>query len=192
MLKSEFSPLCAIHLPYAERRYKYHTFDLSKPDMPKGFEDYLDPVRALCVSAGAREGFATVTIDEKMVHAGMSQRRPRPHVDGCFMPQAMSWGHPPQWLHYCNDIGRGPISRMAVIVAASVSGCRAWKGTFKGAPASDGDLQHINDQLDEGQILPANVGYLLSPDCVHESMIFPKATRRTFLRIALPLSFNKK
>lgn len=78
---------------------------------------------------------------------------------------------------------------MPVIVAANVSGCRAWRGTFEGQPSSDGDLSHIEHLLGEGEIIPPNVGYLLSPDCVHESMIFEQPTRRSFLRIALPVSY---
>jgi hypothetical protein len=196
MLNSDYQPLCPVILPYRARRHYMHSFDLAAPKMREGFEDYLEPVVALCRAAGATHGIAHMTVDEKVVQAGMSQRRPKPHVDGCFMPEAGQWGHQPgpgpgpAWLHYCNDIRRGPIARMAVIVAASTSGCHAWRGTFNGEPANDGDLSHIADQLGEGEVLPANVGYLLSPDCVHESMIFAEQTRRTFLRIALPLGFS--
>jgi len=79
---------------------------------------------------------------------------------------------------------------MAVIVVASAVGCRAWRGVFDGRPAPDGDLSHIADQLGNGEILPANTGYLLSPDCVHESMILENPTQRTLLRIALPVEFQ--
>ena len=95
------------------------------------------------------------------------------------MPEKMSWGH--NWIHASG------IRRMAVIVAASVPGCRVWNGIFDGEPTEKGDLSHISDQLGEGEVLPANVGYLLSPDCVHESMIFENTVQRTFLRIALPV-----
>jgi hypothetical protein len=81
---------------------------------------------------------------------------------------------------------------MAVIVAASAPGCRVWRGRFDGEPANDGDLTHIADQLDDGYVLPANEGFLLAPDCVHESMIFARDTQRTFLRIALPVTHNVK
>jgi hypothetical protein len=193
MLNSDYRSLCAVALPFAARQRYIHSFDLSAPTMADGFEDYLDPVIKLCRAAGAHTGIAHMTVDEKIVSPGMSQRRPRPHVDGCFMPRAMRWGHPdpaPGWLHYCNDIGADPVQRMPIIVAASVAGCRAWRGIFDGQPASDGDLSHIQDQLGEGEVLPANVGFLLSPDCVHESMIFPTETQRTFLRIALPVNFS--
>ena len=130
-----------------------------------------------------------MTVDEKIIEAGISQRRPKPHVDGCFIPQLNSWGHDggSGWLHYCNNVPVKRIERMSVIVAATVPGCRAWRGTFDGEPKNDGDLSHIESQLGEGEVLSAGFGYFLSPDCVHESMIFGERTQRTFLRIALPV-----
>jgi len=128
-----------------------------------------------------------MTVDEKVVAAGMSQRRPKPHVDGCFEPRRMSW-ESGSWTHYRNKGAVGAFRRMPVIVAATVEGCRAWRGKFDGQPADDGDLSHL--ALNDGEMLPANVGYLLSPDCVHESMVFNRPTPRTFLRIALPVDFK--
>lgn len=201
MLNSHYTRLCAVQLPYRARQHYMHSFDLASPVMHPGYEDYLEPVRTLCAAAGARSGAAHMTVDEALVPAGRSQRRPGPHVDGCFIPGKPhrylkdapgDWGGGGgggRWLHYCNDIGRGPVARMAVIVAASVPGCRAWTGTFDGQPDDGGDLSHIAEQLGDGEIFPANVGYLLSPDCVHESLIFDRPTQRTFLRIALPLEF---
>lgn len=191
MLNSDYQPLCAVRLPFRERQRYMHSFDLAAPKMADGFEDYLEPVLALCMAAAATSGMAHMTVDEKLVAAGASQRRPRPHVDGCFIPKLRSWGHGPGpgWNHYCNDIGTGPIRRMPVIVASSAAGCRAWRGVFDGQPAIDGDLSHIADQLGAGEVLPPNVGYLLSADCVHESMVFDRPTERSFLRIALPVEF---
>lgn len=195
MLLSSHQQLCAVALPYMGRRHYMHSFDLSKPVMRKGFEDYASIVAALCAAAGAKEGTAHMTVDEIVVKAGRSQRRPGPHVDGCFIPGKKhryikdaigDWGGGGGWLHYCNDVGRGPVQRMAVIVVASEPGCRVWNGKFTGEPTKDGDLQHISQQLDEGTILPRNVGFLLSPDCVHESIVLKENTQRTFLRIALP------
>ncbi|MDE2106584.1 MAG: hypothetical protein KGL39_55730 [Patescibacteria group bacterium] len=191
MLKSDYKPLCPVALPFQNRQKYMHSFDLANPVMADGYEDYLEPVMALCKAAGAVKGIAHMTVDEKIVEAGMSQRRPKPHVDGCFMPEFNWWGHEgPGWLHTCNEIGSGAYARMSVIVAASVSGCKAWRGDFDGQPKSDGDLSHIEDQLGNGEVLPPGVGYLLSPDCVHESMVFDKPTQRSFLRIALPVDFK--
>jgi hypothetical protein len=192
MLNSDYRKLCTVSLPYAGRQKYMHTFDLASPVMAAGFEDYLLPVKQLCEAAGATCGMAHMTVDEKVVAAGMSQRRPRPHVDGCFMPSPGSWGgawdHQPTWAHGCNNVPLEDFKRMPVIVASSAVGCRAWRGLFDGKPASDGDLSHL--ELGDGEVLPANVGHLLSADCVHESMIQTAAVRRTFLRIALPVDFR--
>jgi hypothetical protein len=189
-LISDYRPLCPVVLPFEGRQKYMHTFDLAQPVMAEGFEDYIEPVTALCKAAGANVGLAYMTVDEKIVAAGMSQRRPRPHVDGCFRPEKMEWGGGGGgWKHYCNDVGAGQIGRMSVIVAANAVGCRAWRGIFNAMPAKDGDLSHLLPHLRGGEVLRAHVGYLLSPDCVHESMILPTATARTFLRIALPSDF---
>ena len=188
MLHSNYRPLVRVPLPFLNRQRYMHTFDLADPQMAPGFEDYLIPVTRLCAAAHALTGLAHMTVDEKIVRAGMSQRRPKPHVDGCYIPEASSWGHGGSgWNHYCNNVPAKAISRMPVIVAASVPGCRAWRGEFDATPKTDGDLSHL--ALDEGEVLPAYVGYLLSPDCVHESMIFDRDVERTFLRIALPTDF---
>lgn len=188
MLNSDFRPLCPVRLPFQNRQRYMHTFDLADPVMEQGFEDYLSTVKALCRTAGALRGFAHMTVDEKVVKAGMSQRRPGPHVDGCFMPDLGRWGGSPGWNHNCNNLGRSEsFRRMPIIVAADVAGCKAWKGRYPIQPTDSGALPGI--ELDAGEVIPAGVGYLLSPDCVHESLVFDRDTRRTFLRIALPTDF---
>ena len=180
MLQSSYSQMSVVSFPEFKGRDMYmHTLDLSFAVMPEGYEDYLQPVLKLCSKANRTSGLVHITIDEKRVEKGMSQRRPGAHVDGCFMKTF--WGHP-DWLHYCNNI---PFSRMSVIVASSIPGCIAYPGNFAGTPKNDGDLEHIRGQLPLGDLLPANTGFLLSPDCVHESKIFNEPVNRQFLRIAL-------
>lgn len=195
MLNSHYRNLGAITLPVYQGRNKYmHTFDLGNPVMAVGFEDYLPVVKALCAKAGALIGYAHMTVAEEVIEKGKTQRRPGPHVDGCFIPSLGIWGHDDDnggggtWNHYCNHITGEKIGRMPVIVAASVAGCKAWEGIFDAEPASDGDLSHL--PLPEGEVLPANIGYLLSGDCVHESLPMIETVRRTFLRIALPVEFR--
>lgn len=193
-LNSDFRPLSPIALPPPMGRQFYmHTFELAHPTVPSGYEDYLISLSHLMWALSIEHklsGVGHLTIDERVVKAGMSQRRPKPHVDGCFVPSAESWQHGGSggWLHGCNNIPVQELARMPVIVAASAPGCRMWRGKFTGQPASDGDLSHIQDQLDkaESAVGHPNWAYLLSADCVHESMIMEKDTPRTFIRIALP------
>ena len=187
MLDSHYRPLCAVDLPFHGRQRYMHDFDAANPAMAEGFEDYLEPVVSLCRAAGFTKGIGHMTVDEKVIEAGASQRRPRPHVDGRYEPSMGGWQHGGGWSH---TPGPGGPRRMAVIVASSVAGCRVWEGRFDGEPRDDGDLSHIAHVLGEGEVVPAGVGYLLSPDCVHESMTFDRRVERTFLRIALPLGFE--
>ena len=176
MLNSNFKSLGKIKLPEFTGKRKYmHTFNVTDPIMAKGFEEYLQPVIDLCAAANLKSGEAHMTVDEKLIKSNMSQRRPGPHVDGCYKPEIGSWGHG-SWCHSVN--------RMTIILASDIEGCRAWKGNFHGEPSTSGDLSHIQDQLDTGEVLRANTGYLLSPDCIHESLIFNKPVKRIFLRIA--------
>ena len=184
-LLSTYTNLGPVALPVWQGRQNYmHTFDPESPKMAEGFEDYLTPVSLLCQAAQSLTKSpiheAHMTVDEKIVRPGMSQRRPGAHVDGRWLPEACEWARP-TWAHYCNNV---PLGRMAIIVAASVPGCIVYPGTFQGEPKNDGDLEHIRDQFGEPKLLPANQGFLLSPDCVHESMVFDAPTKRTFLRIA--------
>lgn len=181
MLFSRFAPLVPVDLPYKGRQNYMHEIDARNPVMLKGFEDYFDPVMALLRAAGLNKGQAFMTVDEKLVMPGFSQRRPGPHVDGHFAKELGRWNHGPGWNHYCNEV---PIPRMHVIVAASVVGCLAWEGDFDTEPKNDGDLSHIEDELGIGTYLEANMGFLLSPDCIHESTIFQQSVERSFLRIA--------
>lgn len=190
MLDSHYRDLGEIVLPVWQGRQHYmHTFDTDTFIMYEGYEDYQEPVRLLCMNASF-SGVAHMTVDEKIIQPGWSHRRPGAHVDGRFLVEAMRWGHPgpgPNWAHYCNQIPTDgqAIDRMAVIVAADVPGCIAYAGQFDGFPKEDGDLEHIRDQLGTGEMLPANRGFWLSPDCVHESVIFQQLTPRIFLRLAL-------
>lgn len=57
MLNSYYREIIPVRLPQCRGRQKYmHTFDLSKPVMAEGFEDYLDIVKQLCSQIGAMVG----------------------------------------------------------------------------------------------------------------------------------------
>lgn len=186
MLNSHFAPLVGVALPGAAlgRQHYMHPFDVANPTVPEGFEDYLPAIKALIAASGVTSGTAYLTVDEKLMKAGETQRKPRPHVDGCFIPSMRGWGHGGGgggWNHSCNIIP----GRMAVIVASTVAACMAWTGQFDATPKPDGDLSHV--ELGAGTLLDANMGYLLSPDCIHESLPMTHDTERTFIRIALPV-----
>ena len=183
ILKSSYKDLGEVVMPaWQGRESSMYRFDPSAPVMEAGFEDYEELVSTLVRAADLRGREAYMTIDEKMVAPQRSQRRPGAHVDGRVTRKEQRWSHYEPGRGYSFD--DTPLERMAVIVTASVPGCIVYPGEFEGKPKDDGDLEHIRDQLGEGHLLPANRGFLLSPDCVHESKAFAERTRRSFLRIA--------
>jgi hypothetical protein len=197
MLNSFFRPLCPIQFPaFAGRQHYMHGFDLAAPTVPEGFEGYLKPVQQLIAAAGAHIGKAFLTIDEKILNPGDTQRKPGPHVDGAYLEHKGYWGGGGGgWNHSCNAV---PFARMPVIVASTVPLCKAWDGIFDATPSYhdpvvfDGDLSHVQHVLDDApnQVLPSHYGFILSPDCVHESLPALEACERSFLRIALPTDFK--
>ena len=203
MLISTFHDIGPITLPPWRGRQKYMvTINPDDPVMPVGLEDYEPILKDLCGRAAVAR-IAHVTVDESTVEPNRSQRRPGAHLDGRFEREAKpvvtvrdtgsnggAWVHAPHqrgsaavggWAHYCNRV---PVDRMAVVVAASVAGCRVYEGRYSAEPAADGDMEHIRAQLPAGVLLPAGRAFVLSPDCIHESVIFTEETRRTFLRVA--------
>lgn len=184
-LNSYYRPLSAVQFPaYRGTQVYMASFDASDDRLPSEVAAYTNIAKTLLADAGITSGQCHMTVDEKIVRPGMSQRRPGPHVDGCFYPEQLARGHEPgpAWAHFCNNV---PVRRMPVIVAASVAGCRAWSGEYSAQPSDCGDLSHV--PLGDGELLPANRGYLLGPDCIHESLIFDAPTKRQFVRIALPV-----
>ena len=155
MLNSYVVPLIPVSLPWQGRQKYMHSFDLANPTVPEGYEDYLEVVRSLCDAARAKVGMAHMTIDEKIVPAGMSQRRPGPHVDGCFMPSQMIWGHEPGpgWLHTCNNISGEAIARMPIITASSVAGCMVYEGEFEIAKDEEDLVKFLADDDNQDELL---------------------------------------
>ena len=95
-LQSSYKALGPVTLPEYQGRQMYmHTFNPQDPHMPAGYEDYLEPVMALLDAAGIEATAVHMTVDEKVVQPGMSQRRPGAHVDGCYLPDQTSMGRPP-------------------------------------------------------------------------------------------------
>lgn len=173
-----------IDFPKFKGRQKYMaTTTGDKVYLPDHLNAYTQSVQELCDSL-SYTGRIHVTIDEKRLKAGETQRKPELHVDGRFMKDidlgVEGWNNS-GWNHTCNEL---PVERMSVAVASSVSRCRVHNGIFEGTPSEQGDLSHIRDQVGTGLLVPANEWHLLSPDCVHESLPMDKDVERSFIRVA--------
>ena len=88
ILQSAYTDLGEVKLPNWQGRQKHmQTFDPKDPVMAPGFKDYREAVSQLCEAASVTSDEAHMTVDEKIVQPGMSQRRPGAHVDGRFMKE---------------------------------------------------------------------------------------------------------
>jgi hypothetical protein len=149
-----------------------------------------------------------LTVDQKVVEAGKTHRRPGLHVDG--YPHTIADqtygnaergydGRPGIWAGHAHGGtwggggGWGGGSKnlywhdgTGLLTVSSVEGCRAWNQNFPGEPKVEGDCEHLREHCKEAVVLEANSLYWMSPGCVHESMPVAADIQRTFVRLSLP------
>ena len=131
-----------------------------------------------------------LTIDQKLVKANKSHRRPRMHVDGYHLTESQGSGG--TWGGGGGGWGGGRTGETwmdgtGLLTVSDVPGCRAWNQIFYGEPAVEGDCEHLRNQCKgNGTILEPRQLYWFSPSCVHESLIQKHNVQRTFIRVSLP------
>lgn len=87
MLRSNFQHIGPVDFPeWQGRQLHMHPLYTFNPVMPTGYEDYLIMVRNLLLRAAHSGGRVYLTVDEKIIMPGQSQRRPGAHVDGTWIP----------------------------------------------------------------------------------------------------------
>jgi hypothetical protein len=138
-------------------------------------KQWREPFRQLVEMSPVRKGTAYLTIDEALVDAGETHRRPGLHVDGIGPDgREAGWGGGGGW-------GSG-----GMLVAANVTGCRAWAQNFDGYPHANGDCEHLREQLGKPRQLHENRVYMCGPLTVHEAIPMRRAARRSFVRLSMP------
>lgn len=178
MCHSEYQEIGQVTLPpFSGIRVMMMPIVLRDPSsVPDIVAPWRDLIRRLCEYGDPGIGY--LTIDEALVPAGRTHRRPGIHVDGVG-PDGLpgAWGG-----------GGGPWAANGMIVAASHVGARAWDQIVEGTPAANGDCAHLRQELfDEcAQPLKANTAYWLWSDTIHEALPMPVETPRQFLRISMP------
>jgi len=99
-------------------------------------------------------------------------------------PWACPYGSTPPLGQYMSSTLGG------ALVAASYAGCEVWPNAVDCRIGDAGDLQHMEGQLGESVMLEAHRLYFMTSDTPHQSLIVPKGTRRTLLRITLPHDYR--
>lgn len=162
-----FTSVRVMHMPF-------DLCDLSTLPEEIGVDVYRPLVRSLLATAPVHFGTGYITIDEAVVPAGQTHRRPGLHVDGGV---GRGWGG-----------GGGGWGKAGMIVAASHLGCVAWNQHFDGSAGDDGECEHLAQQCCDATRVDLRGGqaYFLGPLCVHDSLPMLCDTPRQFLRISMP------
>lgn len=198
--KSKFKKLTTIELPkFSGTRILMMPFVMEDIEtLPDNLAHYKSTVEELVKLSPEREGVGYLTIDEKHVVKGKTQRLKGLHVDGlgCDSRQTLSvwarfgikqmcerqWNNMKlQWYHSAVGIG-------GMLTVSNPAGCRAWNKDFEGKINENGDCEHLREQFpdEEGTILESNTVYWCAGSCVHESLPMQEDTQRTFVRLSMP------
>lgn len=145
--------------------------------IPSSLDNWISALQQLFRFAYHAGEVGYLTIDEKFVKQGETQRRPGMHVDG-----SGGWGGGGggSWGGGSGNKSTG------CIVIASPAGCRVWEQKFLGQPGPNGECDHLKDQCGDPISLRAGIAYWLDGLCVHESLPMPVDTKRQFVRLSLP------
>jgi hypothetical protein len=179
MFTSSLQPIDVVTLPeYAGIRVMmmpFHTHDV-RGSLPPDLARWAPVVERMATLSP--DGIGYLTIDEAIVRAGETHRRPGLHVDGVG-PDGSAGG----W-------GGGGYAHSGMTMVSSHVGCRAYGQAFHGKPAGDGDCAHLASELDAKRAVDLRPGiiYLCSPMTVHEALPMTADTRRQFCRVSFPSS----
>jgi hypothetical protein len=183
MFKSTVTLLSPVVFPeFSGIRVMMMPFLLSdvKGSLPDTLAGYLPLLTAFEHRSYEIDPVAYLTIDEALVPAGETHRRPGLHVDGVGPDGfAGGWGG-----------GGGGWGKQGMVVAASHTGSHAWEQEFHGDPGFNGDCAHLRNECREDSVRPLLGGfaYFCGPLTVHEATRMPAPTKRSFLRISMPNS----
>lgn len=161
----------------------FHLHDIAGtlPENLQGYGSALDVMRR-AVGPTQREGVAYLTVDERQIERGASQRRPGLHVDGWHRDgQQATFGGGGMW-------GGGGWGRLGMVMASTHIGAVAYVQDFDGEPAEYGDCEHLRSQIDPDAkvTLYPGMAYGCGSLTVHESIPSPETCARQFLRLSLP------
>lgn len=135
------------------------------------------------------DGPMYLMIDQGVVRAGTSQRRPGVHIDGYWVPSIQAHGggrHEGRWDNGGGWNTAGFVEKEGILLASSVQAAQAFSGDFAGQPGEGGDCSHIDiGHLSPTTMLAGSV-YAGNVTMLHESLPVAFDTLRTLVRINVP------
>lgn len=157
----QFSGLRIMMMPF-------HLEDVTS--IPESMSLWRAAVNTLVGLSTVKTGTAYLTVDEAVVQAGQTHRRPGMHVDGLG-----GWGG-----------GGGGWARNGMLFASNRIGCRGWAQVFDGEPDLNGGCEHLAEQCGEPVVMQPGRVYWCSPLAVHESIEQAETGQRQFVRLSMP------
>lgn len=173
MIESQIKDFGALQLPeFSGTRVMMMPFLMQAPyaSLPDSLSHWREAVSTICELATAKQGVGYLTIDEALVRAGETHRRPGLHVDG-----VGPYGG-----------GGGGYAANGMFLASSVDGCMGYRQTLDAEPGPDGDCEHLRLALAPGFVMRAGRVYWCSPMAIHEALPMREDTRRQLLRVSMP------
>lgn len=166
---------------------------LPKEGLPADLKRWQPTVDAMLQGVDA-PGCVFIMIDQKDVAQGKSHRRPGVHLDGYWLEASQSHGG--GGGHGGNPtVGEWETdkwktcdfsSKEALLLASDISACRAFVGDWDGAIGEGGDCSTVDTSRMKSVTLAADRVYAVNVSNLHESLIIPRKTRRTLVRINVP------
>lgn len=161
---------------FATQKHMMMPFYLGNPmgSLPDSLGHWKGYIAMVTDHAEAPVGVGYLTIDECLVKAGETQRRPGKHVDG-IGPDGKEggWG------------GGGGWGSNGMLITSSYAACDVWVGDIDGYPAANGSCEHLSPDISPIRMKAGDVWWF-DGMCLHESVPVTKDVYRQFCRISYP------
>ena len=127
------------------------------------------------------DGPIYLMVDQGEVRAGKSQRRPGVHMDGYWNPVQQCHDVKPTHVHHATTW-----PSEGLILASTVTACRAFEGEWTGTAGAGGDCSHVDTSGMKEIVLGANRVYAGNVTMLHESLPVGSDCVRTVVRLNVP------
>lgn len=173
----------------AERIYMH---EFTKCDgLPKHLSRWQPTVDAMLDGIDT-DGPIYLMVDQKVVKAGVTHRRPGMHIDGYWIPAKQchgdGWGHSPSHkVHgHSTHCTSGDWPNESIILASNVAACKGLVGEYSGAIGKGGDCSHLDLSGLTELLMQPNKVYVGNVTFLHESLPVLANCERTVVRLNVP------
>lgn len=189
MLQSIVKPLGAVQFPAFTAERVYMREFRKSSGLPADLSHWQPTVDAMLDGVDT-DGPIYLMIDQGVVRAGTTQRRPGLHVDGYWVASKQrhggggghcgSWDSNGGWKN-CNFS-----APEALILASNVTASRALVGQYEGLIGDGGDCSRVDTRGLSEIILQGGIAYAGNVTMLHESLPVATDCQRALVRLSVP------